>query len=155
MKRLFITLLSVSALLLPAAVGAAERIELPAWKAQFPANNENNHFGILEDGATIHFYSNGLVQWVVKRPSAGKGSLKITASCTDAEGEFAEFKVTVNGRSVGEPVKLRSKERDDYEVELDLPAGEVKLGIAFTNDRFKAGAYDRNLFVHKVVLLGR
>ena len=134
---------------------AGEKIELRAYQAQFPTNNESQHFGIGDDGVTIHYFSNGSVEWTVPVAMAGKYHLGVAASCSDADGEFAEFKVTVNGKDAGKPVKLKSKKRDDYGVDLDLPAGKVKVAIAFTNDKYESRKYDRNLFVHQVVLTQR
>ncbi|MBG88690.1 MAG: hypothetical protein CMO80_17560 [Verrucomicrobiales bacterium] len=73
----------------------------------------------------------------------------------EAEGEFAGFKVQVDGKDGGKPVKLKTAKRDDYSIEVNLPKGKTTIAIAFTNDKYSEGAYDRNLFVHKVALTPR
>ena len=130
---------------------AAEPIELRAYAGVFPAS-ESNHFRIGSDGVSIEYFSNGAVVWTIDAPQAGKYRLTVTASCSKADDGFAEFKVTLDGKDAGKAVKLKSIERDDYDVEIELPKGEVKIAIAFTNDKFAAGEYVRNLFVHKAVL---
>jgi hypothetical protein len=152
MNRILRALLLTLPLFNGALLTAAERIYLPAYKGVFPAN-ESNHHGILPDGVTIHYYSNGAVTWTINAPAAGKYRLKVTASCSKADDGFAEFTVTVNGKDAGKPVPLKTTERADYELEVTLPEGETKIAIAFTNDKCVPGEYDRNLFVHKAALM--
>ena len=45
-----------------------------------------------------------------------------------------------------------SDEPKEYKFPATLKAGERKLAIEFTNDVFKEGEYDRNLYVHEVKL---
>ena len=132
-------------------VMAAEPIELPAYKGVFPAS-ESNHFRIGSDGVSIEYFSNGAVVWMIDAPKAGKYRLTVIASCSKADDGFAGFKVTLDGKDAGKAVSLRSIEREDYDLEIELLKGEVKIAIAFTNDKFATGEYDRNLFVHKAVL---
>jgi hypothetical protein len=134
-------------------MSAADQIVLPAYQATFPGTAK--HFGIADDGKTVYFYSNGAVAWTANAPKAGKYRLAVIASCKDAAGDFAEFVVKVAGTAVGKPVTLKSTERDDYGIDVVLPKGKVKIAIAFTNDKYSEGEYDRNLFVHKVVLTAR
>jgi hypothetical protein len=152
MKHHTAILLSIFALL-PAATNlpAADLIDFPAYKGVFPASDSGHH-RIGSDGVTIEYFSNGDVVWSITAPKAGKYQLTVTASCSKADDGFAEFKVSVNGKDAGKPVKLKSTEREDYQVDLDLPQGETKIAIGFTNDKCVVGEYDRNLFVHKAVL---
>lgn len=153
MKKQILTLAAGLAIALAVSAQAADRIDLPAYKAKFPDNNK--HFGIMEDGTTVHFFSNGNVDWSVTTPKAGKYRLGVIASCKEAKGGFAEFKVSVDGRVSGEPIKLKTADRDDYGIDLQLPKGKVKITITFTNDIFADGEYDRNLYVHKAMLTPR
>lgn len=129
---------------------AGDRTHLRAQDAKLPAGND--HIGIQGDGETIHFYSNGTVEWEVSVQKAGKHRLVVIASCTEAKGGFAAFRVSVNGKTIGEPTTLKTIERDDYGVDLELPKGRVKMKLGFINDLFAKDEYDRNLFVHKVIL---
>ena len=143
-------LLFAFALVFALNIQAGDRTRLRAQDAKLPEGND--HFGVMDDGESIHFYSNGTVEWEVSVKRAGKHRLVVIASCSDAKGEFAAFQVSVNGKAVGKPTTLKSNERDDYGVDVELPKGRVKIKIAFTNDLYSHGEYDRNLFVHKVVL---
>ncbi|MGB0580951.1 MAG: carbohydrate-binding domain-containing protein [Limisphaerales bacterium] len=146
MKKLLIAF----ALSLAINLQAGDRTHLRAHEAKLPEGND--HFGIMDDGESIHFHSNGAVEWEVSVKKAGKHRLVVIASCTDAKGEFAAFQVSVNGKAVGKPTTLKSTDRDDHGVDIELPKGRVKIKVGFTNDLYADGEYDRNLYVHKVVL---
>lgn len=146
MKRFIVAFAFIGALHLQ----AGDSRHLRSQDAAFPKGN--NHIGVLDDGETIHFYSNGTVEWEVSVAKAGKHRLAVIASCTEAQGGYAAFQVSVNGKLAGEPTTLKTTERDDYGVDLELPKGRVKIRLGFTNDLYSKDEYDRNLFVHKVFL---
>jgi len=79
-------------------------------------------------------------------------TIVVAASCDPALGTNAWFKLAIDGKNVGEEVKLTSAGEKEYTLESALTPGEHKLSITFTNDVYKENEYDRNLFVHAVTL---
>jgi hypothetical protein len=57
----------------------------------------------------------------------------------------------VDGKQTGKETET-GEEPKEYKFPTPLKAGEHKLTIEFTNDIFKEGEYDRNLYVHAVSL---
>ena len=94
----------------------------------------------------------GRAEWEVSVKQRGKHRLAVIASCTEAKDGLAAFQVSVNGKATGKPITLKTTERDDYGADVELPKGRVKITVGFTNDLYSEGEYDRNLFVHKVIL---
>jgi predicted Ser/Thr protein kinase len=94
----------------------------------------------------------GVFESLVLVPDGGRYEVRVTASCDPAAGEFAKFKVHVNGLPLSETALSQAEERE-YGVEAELPAGGCRLGIEFTNDHWdeKTGE-DRNLRIHAVSL---
>jgi hypothetical protein len=63
----------------------------------------------------------------------------------------AKFKLAVDGKPVGKETETEGEPKA-YKFSTPLKAGERRLAIEFTNDVYKEGEYDRNLYVHAVVL---
>ena len=66
--------------------------------------------------------------------------------------ERAKFKLSLDGKLVGKETLLTADGEKEYKFTTAVKAGERKVGIEFTNDVYKEGEYDRNLYVHAVVL---
>ncbi|MCD6051735.1 MAG: Ca-dependent carbohydrate-binding module xylan-binding, partial [Verrucomicrobia bacterium] len=43
-------------------------------------------------------------------------------------------------------------EAEEITVSVKLKAGENKLHVAFTNDTYKEGEYDRNMYIHAATI---
>lgn len=88
----------------------------------------------------------------MKPAKDGEFTVTINAACDSAKGERAKFKFTVDGALVGKETTLEADEAKDYTFTVKLKEGERTLGIEFTNDTYKEGEYDSNLYVHAVSL---
>jgi hypothetical protein len=110
----------------------------------FGHNTEN-------DEEKLFFYTNGTAEAKVQVPADGDYEIVVKASGDSALNVGAKFKVAVDGQSVGKETETGGEPKE-YKFATSLKAGERKLAIEFTNDVYKAGEYDRNLYVHAVVL---
>ena len=124
-------------------------VELSAFKQ--PAEKAEL-FGHNEGEGKLFLYTNGTMTAPVKIPADGTYTITIKASCQKAQNTFANFKLSIDGKEVGKETALTSEDEKAYTLEAELKAGEVKLGISFTNDKYKEGEYDSNLFIHGVSL---
>ena len=156
MKRfLLLAVLSVIGLGFTAGVQAADDIKLKLAEAKFKAgaNTTTELVGHNNEGdGKIFYYAPGTAEWTFKTSAEGPFIILITASCDPAQKVNAWFKLTIDGKDVGEEVKLTSEGEKEYKLEARLAAGEHKLAITFTNDVYKEGEYDRNLYIHAVTL---
>lgn len=144
----------LSTLLLSAVLSfAADAIRLKLESATLkPGSGNSEHLGVGDDGR-LFFYSGLTAEWKVKVPAAGEYTLRVSASCDAAQGTNANFKVLVNDQPAGDEVKLTTEAEKEYTLKVQLKQGEQKLGIAFSNDVYKEGEYDRNLFLHSISLV--
>jgi hypothetical protein len=138
--------------LVPAADDAAKPItvELTAFTFKVP-KEKAELFGHNAGEEKLFFYTNGAAEAKVKVPKDGEYELVIKASGDKALKEGAKFKVEVEGKQVGKETET-TDEQKEYKFPVTLKEGEHKLSIEFTNDVFKDGEYDRNLYVHSVTL---
>jgi hypothetical protein len=105
-----------------------------------------------EGQGKLCFYINGTGEAKVAVPKDGDYEIIIQASGDSALKEGAKFKVAVDGKPCGKETETSDGEPKEYTFATALTAGEHKLSIEFTNDVFKEGEYDRNLYVHAVKL---
>jgi hypothetical protein len=105
-----------------------------------------------EGQGRLCFYINGTGEAKVEVPEDGDYEIVIQASCDPALKEGAKFKVAVDGKQCGKETETSDGEPKEYRFATSLKAGEHKLSIEFTNDVYKEGEYDRNLYVHAVTL---
>ena len=96
------------------------------------------------------FYTNGYAEAPVKIPEDGTYEIIIKASCDAAMKENAKFNFWVENVLIDKETLLTAEEYRDYKFLVTVKAGDRKVAIEFTNDVYKAGEYDRNLFVHDV-----
>lgn len=108
-------------------------------------------FGHNTDEGKLFFYTNGTAEAKVKVPKAGGYEIVIKASGDKAMKEGAKFKAAIDGKQVGKETET-TDEQKEYAFPAKLKAGEQKLSIEFTNDVFKEGEYDRNLYVYEVIV---
>lgn len=152
--RMLASLLGLTVVLLPVARPAADEtkpltIELKAFT--FPSENASL-YGYDESQERLFLYTNGMVQAKVKVPTKGDYEILVKASGDEALNQGARFKLVVDGEPVGKETETAAGLPKDYKFSLSLKAGEHKLTIEFTNDAYKEGEYDRNLYVHAVSL---
>lgn len=126
-------------------------VDLTTFEAVGEFKN-TEHFGYEGGNERIYFYSNGCAEAKVRIPADGEYELTVKAACDEALNEFARFRVRVDGQAASGEVVLTSTDPKDYKIVLRLSGGEHKLGLEFTNDAWKEGEYDRNLFIHGVAL---
>jgi predicted xylan-binding protein with Ca-dependent carbohydrate-binding module len=134
-----------------AADGDAIKVDLKSFKFKVP-EAQAELFGYDEGESKLFFYTAGPGEATVKLPADGEYEIAIRASCTSALNERAKFKVTLDDEPVGKETLLTDDDEKEYKLTATAKAGERKLSIAFTNDAYKEGEYDRNFFVHKVTV---
>lgn len=108
-------------------------------------------FGYNEGEEKLFFYTNGTAEAKVKVPSEGRYVIVVKASGDRAQNEGAKFKVVVDGKQLGKETETTDDPKE-YRFEASLKPGEHKVAVEFTNDVYKEGEYDRNLYVHGVTL---
>jgi hypothetical protein len=109
-------------------------------------------FGYDDTSERLYFFANGTAEWMVKIPGDGDYAVSVKASCDSAEKERAKFKLSVADKLVGKETQLTDDDSKEYTLKGSLKGGERKLTIEFTNDAYKAGEFDRNLFIYAVML---
>jgi hypothetical protein len=109
-------------------------------------------FGYDDGEQRLFYYTAGAGETTIKLPADGEYEITVRASCDPALGERAKFKLALDGEPVGIETLLTDDDRKDYRLTATAKAGERTLSIAFTNDVYKEGEYDRNLFVYGVTL---
>jgi hypothetical protein len=134
-----------------AVQGDSSSLELKSFKFKHAAGLENL-FGHNEGEGRLFFYTNGTAEATFKVPAAGDFEVVIQAGCDAAQNERAKFKLAIDGKEVGKETLLTAEEPKEYKFSTRLTAGEHKLAIEFTNDAYKEGAFDRNLYVHAVTV---
>jgi len=141
--------------LFPALVAAVDEdakpivVELKSFKLP---EVKTDLFGYNETDGKLFLYTFGKVASKVKVPAEGDYEIIIKASGDKALNEGAKFKLAVDGKEVGKETETMDGEPKDYKFPTTLKAGEHDLTIEFTNDAYKEGEYDRNLYVFGVEL---
>jgi hypothetical protein len=141
--------------LLPVLVSAADdkslQVELKSFSFNAPKGKEDllTH----NDGEEkLCFYINGKGEAKVKVSGDGNYQIVVKASGDKALDVGAKFKVAVDGKQCGKETETAEGDPKEYTFSTSLKAGTRKLSIEFTNDVYKEGEYDRNLYVHSVAL---
>ena len=102
------------------------------------------------------FFTNGAAEAKFKVPEDGDFDLVIAASGDSAMKIFPKFRLVLDDKpdekGLSKETSLKSDDMKDYNFNVALKQGEHKLSIAFTNDTYKEGEYDSNLYVHAVTL---
>ena len=120
------------------------------WKCAFDGGTELG--GYDEGEERFNFYTNGTATGDVTIPEDGEYTITVEASCTEAEKEFAKFKLTTGETVVTKEHACTTEEKKKYTFTAKLKKGKQPLVIEFLNDAFKEGEYDRNFFVHSVAI---
>ena len=64
-----------------------------------------------------------------------------------------KFKLKKDDKDVRKERSLRSDDVKDYKTTLSLKAGEHTLSVAITNDTYKEGEYDSNLYLYEAKIV--
>jgi len=140
----------VFALTLGVVAVAAEPIKLDLAEFKLtPAAKVADDLVKYENDA-LNFYANGTASAKLTVPADGEYVIVIDASCQAALKENAKFTLKVGDMVVKEKFELTAEEQKEYKFDAKLTKGETTLSIAYINDVYKEGEYDRNLFVHGV-----
>ena len=140
---------AVVALVVAGAV-AAEPIKLDLADFKLMAAPKGADDLVKYENDTISFFTNGTATAKLNVPADGDYTIVIDASCTAALKENAKLTLKVGDKAVKENFALTTEDQKEYKFEVKLSKGETSLSIAFTNDVYKEGEYDRNLMVHGV-----
>ena len=148
-----IAFLAVAALAILPALQAADDekpqvVELKSFTFKVPMEKATL-FGHNTDDDKLFFYTNGSAEAKVKVAKEGEYEIVVKASSDLAQKEGAKFKLAVEGKQVGKET-LTTEEAKEYTFKASLKAADQTIALEFTNDVYKDGEYDRNLFVHAV-----
>jgi hypothetical protein len=153
----FVSVVSVALLFVPALGTAGDAakpltVELRSFTFKVPKGGKEELLQYQEGEDKLAFYINGTSEAKVDVPTDGDYQIAIKASCDMALKVGANFKVAMDGKAIGNEKETSDEGPREYTVTAPLKAGQHKLAIEFTNDAFKEGEYDRNLYVHAVAL---
>jgi Ca-dependent carbohydrate-binding module xylan-binding len=139
-------------ILATAADDAAKPIALDLKSFTFKVpETQADLFGYDAGEDRLFFYTNGTGEAKVKVPDDGDYEIVVKASGDIALKEGAKFKVAVDGKQAGKETETTGESKE-YKFPTPLKTGEHKVSIEFTNDIYKEGEYDRNLYLHAVTL---
>ncbi len=129
-------------------------IKLKDFKFKPPKSvtSPDDVFVFDESEGRLCFYTNGPAEAKFKVRSDGDYDIIVTASGDSAMEIHPKFKLTVDNKDFGKEISLKSDDVKDYQAVVSVKAGEHTLAVAFTNDTYKEGEYDSNLYVHGVKL---
>ena len=137
------------------AVFCADAVKVPdlkdfKWKCKFDKGEE---LGGYDDGEGRFFlYSFGTATGEVAIPEDGEYTITIEAGCSQADKEFAKFKVTCGETEVAKEHACTAEEKKKYTLTAKLKKGKQPLVIEFLNDKFKEGEFDLNFYLHAAKL---
>lgn len=144
------SLLVAVAALLVATAAAAEPIKLDLADFKLTPAFKGTDDLLKYENDKISFYSNGTATAKLTVPADGDYVIVIDASCDAALKENAKLTLKVGDKAVKENFELTAEDQKEYKFDAKLTKGETTLSVAFTNDVYKEGEYDRNLHVHGV-----
>ena len=134
------------------AAAAAEPIKLDLADFKLVSAVKGGDDLVKYENDTISFYANGSATATLKVPADGDYVIVVEASGTAALKENPKLTLKVGDKAVKENFALSTEDQKEYKFDVKLPKGEATLSVAFTNDVYKEGEYDRNLMVHGVRL---
>jgi hypothetical protein len=127
-------------------------VDLKTFKFTPAFEGGGDLFGYNEGEERLFFYTNGAGEAAVTVPADGEYTIAVKAAGEKVMNEWPKFKLAVDGQPVGKETALTSDDPKEYTFTAPLKAGSRKVKIEFTNDVYKDGEYDRNLYVHAVTL---
>lgn len=146
--------LSLLTVCLATSAFAADEVKLKLEDGKIkPAEGVGSDLAGYDEGESrIFFYAPAGAEWKFKVEKAGEYTLVVRASCDAAQDENAKFKLTINGKEDEKDTTLKSADQEDITLTVKLKEGENTLGLTFTNDAYKEGEYDRNLYLHGLTI---
>jgi hypothetical protein len=105
-------------------------------------------------------FSQTTLTWNAQPPAAGRYQLKLNVSEDRMGNEPARFALRVADQPVREfPANGTRRRPRVHTIDLDLPAGPVKIDLTFVNDAYIEGtattkSQDRNFYLHDASLAG-
>ncbi len=128
-------------------------VKLADFKFKNPEGGEGGDgMGYNDGDSKIFFYAAGTATQEIKVPADGDYVLTVEASCDEAQNEKAKMSVKIGDKVVEKEFLLKDTTPKEYTFKVTLKKGEPKLELGFTNDVFKEGEYDRNMYIHAVKL---
>ena len=109
-------------------------------------------FNYSEGEQKISLYTNGKIECKFKVPADGDYEIVVKATGDSALNEGAKFQLAIDDKAVGKETPVTDDDSKEYKFTSSLKSGEHTLSIEFTNDVYKEGEYDRNLYVRAVSL---
>jgi hypothetical protein len=159
MRRLYLTLAPLCLLITAMGLDAEEakksdEISLPLKDFKFKVPQEQaDLFAFDEDAQRLCFYTNGAAETKLSVESDGDYDLVLSLAGDSAMNVRPKFKLAIDDKQVGKETSLKSDDIKDYKVEIPLKRGKHVLSVAFTNDMYKDGEYDSNLYLHGAKLI--
>lgn len=145
-RRTVLSLAAVAAVAGLASAAVLGKVELK----DFTFKTGGDLAGYNEGDGKLFFYVNDTAEAKVSVPSDGEYTITVEASCDAAQGENAKITLKVGDVEVKKDFQLTTPDQKAYTFTAKLKKGDPKLSIEFTNDKYKEGEYDLNLFVHGV-----
>ena len=103
-------------------------------------------------GDYYNLWSNGTLSQMVNFSASGNFKIEVEGFGTPAGGVYPIMQILVDDRVVG-TVTMGSTVLGLYSVQVQIPSGQHKIGVGFTNDAVINGQ-DRNLYVRRILLSG-
>ena len=150
LKLVFFGIFAFSPVLATTANEEAKPLVVELKSFRFP-EVQGDLFGFNESEGKLFLYTNGKATAKFKLPAEGDYEIVVKASGDKALNEGAKFKVAIDSKGFGKETET-TDEPKDYKFPATLKSGEHELTIEFTNDVYKEGEYDRNLYVFAVEL---
>jgi hypothetical protein len=151
--RLFLLSAGIALATLPVLAAAGDdtkALDLATFEFKVPKGKEAL-FSYNTGEEKLCFYTNGTAEGKVKIAKDGDYEITVKASGEIALKVGAKFKLSVDGKQLGKETETVDDAKE-YKFATPLKAGERTLSIAFTNDVYKEGEYDRNLYLHGVTI---
>jgi len=154
MWRLYSTLVPLCVLASALGLGAEEgkksdEISLPLKDFKFKIPQEQADLFVFdEDAQRLCFYTNGAAEAKFGIESEGEYDLVLSLAGDSAMDVRPKFKLAIDDKEVGKETSLKSDDIKDYKLTIPLKHGKHVLSLTFTNDMYKDGEYDSNLYLH-------
>ena len=123
------------------------RLPLKGFKFKVP-EDKTELFAFDEDGERLCFYTDGTAEAKFNIESDGDYDLLLSLSGDSAMNTRPKFKLAIDDKEVGKEMSLKSDDIKEYKLTIPLKHGKHVLSVTFTNDMYKDGEYDSNLYLH-------
>lgn len=126
------------------------KVDLKAAKVTGVDGKESELVGYNEGDEKVFFYTNGKLTANTTVKEDGKYKLVVKASCDSANKERAKFTLSVAGKEVKKDFELTEDDAKEYSFDVEFKKGDTKIVVEFTNDKYKEGEYDLNMYVYEI-----